>query len=99
MADNVEVLFNNGDQMNLRGRDHVKDGIEKFWQSFDTLRHEEINIYGTDQNFAHEALNHFTTWNGKRVTVRALACIDRDERGDILSLRIYSDQSELWTTR
>ena len=95
MAEDVEVLFNNGDYMNLRGRDQVGEALANFWRSFDNLRHEELNIYGTDRNFVHEALNHFRTLNGREVTVRAVACIDRNDRGEIASLRIYSDQSEL----
>ena len=97
MADDVEVVFNNGD-MAMRGREVVRDGLAEFWQSFDTLAHEELNIYGTDRNFVHEALNHYTTLDGRRVTVRAVAWIDRDDEGRISSLRVYNDQSPLWSS-
>jgi ketosteroid isomerase-like protein len=97
MADEVEVTFNNGD-MSMRGREAVREGLSQFWQSFGTLKHEELNVYGTDQNLVHEALNHYTTLDGRNVTIRAVAWIDRDRDGRVVSLRIYNDQSPLWAT-
>lgn len=97
MADDVEVVFNNG-EMTMRGRNVVHDGLSAFWKSFDTIEHDEMNIYGTDQNLVHEALNYYTTTDGRRVTIRAVAWIDRNERGEVTSLRIYNDQSPLFAT-
>lgn len=56
-------------------------------------------MYGTDERFAHEALNHYVTLDGRQVTLRAVACIDRDAEGRIAELRVYGDQSPLWGTR
>ena len=95
MSDDVEILFNNG-EMAMRGRDAVRAGLTQFWQSFGTLEHDEINIYGTDHNLVHEALNYYTTLDGRKVTVRAVAWIDRDDAGHVVSLRVYNDQSPLW---
>lgn len=95
MAEDVEVTFNNGD-MTMTGRDAVREGLAEFWQSFGTIEHDELNIYGTDRNLVHEALNRYTTLDGRKVTIRAVAWIDRDEDGRITSLRIYNDQSPLF---
>lgn len=95
MADDVEVSFNNGD-MSMRGRDAVREGLASFWQSFGTLEHDELNVYGTDRNLVHEALNHYTTLDGRQVTIRAVAWIDRDASGLITSLRLYNDQTPLF---
>lgn len=95
MADDVKVIFNNGD-MTMRGRAAVRDGLDQFWQSFGTLAHDELNVYGTDRNFVHEALNYYTSLDGREVIVRAVAWIDRDDGGLVTSLRIYNDQSPLW---
>jgi ketosteroid isomerase-like protein len=95
MADDVEASFNNG-EMTMRGREAVRDGLARFWQSFGTLAHDELNIYGTDRNLVHEALNYYTTLDGREVTIRAVAWVDRDDDGNIVSLRIYNDQSPLW---
>lgn len=74
----------------------MREGLSGFWQSFGTLRHEELNIYGTDSNFVHEALNHYTTLDGRQVVVRAVAWIDRNDAGEIDEVRIYNDQGPLW---
>lgn len=90
MGTDVEVIFNNG-EMAMSGRDAVRQGLSEFWQSFGTLRHDELNIDGEDRRFVHEALNYYTTLDGREVTIRAVAWIDRDDDGRITSLRIYND--------
>ena len=95
MADDVEVVFNNGD-VSMRGREDVRAGLREFWRSFGTLEHEELNLYGGARHLVHEALNHYTTLDGRAVTLRAVAWIDRDDDGLVTSLRVYSDQSPLW---
>lgn len=95
MAPSVRVSFNNG-EMALNGLPAVRDGLFKFWQSFGALRHEVLNIYGTDCNLVHEALNHYETLDGREVLVRAVAWIDRNEGGEIEEVRVYHDQSPLW---
>lgn len=95
LSPSITITFNNGNQT-FKGIDAVRKGLGSFWQTFGSLRHEELNIYGTDVNFVHEALNHCTTLDGRKVTIRAVAFIDRDKEGRIEELRIYSDQSPLW---
>jgi hypothetical protein len=45
----------------------------------------------------HEAPNHIGTLDGRRVSVRAVAFIDRDSEGRIEGMRIYNDQSPVWS--
>ena len=42
------------------------------------------------------SMNHDTTTDGREVTIRAVAWIDRNEAGEVTSLRAYKDQSLLW---
>lgn len=90
-----KITFNNGTPT-LQGLDDIRTGLSGFWATFGTLRHEELNIYGTDHNFVHEALNYYTTLDGREVVLRAVAFVDRDEEGKMEAARIYSDQSPLW---
>lgn len=89
------IRFNNG-HPTFRGIDEARTGLAAFWSTFDTIEHEELNVYGDERTLVHEALNHFVTLDGRRVTVCAVAFIDRDEQGLITELRVYGDQSGLW---
>lgn len=98
LSPSVTIIFNNG-ELTLNGLDAAREGLARFWQSFATIRHEEMNIYGTDRNFVHEALNHYTALDGRSVTVRAVAFVDRDQEGRIEGLRVYGDQTPLWVRK
>lgn len=89
------IMVNNGTPT-MKGTDVIQQGLGGFWQTFGSLEHEELNVYGTDKRFVHEALNHFTTLDGRKVTTRAVAFIDRDEEGRIEELRLYGDRSPVF---
>lgn len=95
MADDVEVSFNNGD-MTMRGRDAVRDGLAQFWQSFGTLAHDELNIDGTDRNLVHESAQLLHDARRAGGDHSGGGMVDRDDDGNVVSLRIYNDQSPLW---
>lgn len=97
LADDVEVQFNNDDP--LAGKQTAVAGLAGFWKSIQdmgyTLLHEPLNIYGGDDRYVLEALNHYDT-DGRRVTVRAVAFTDRDASGQVTSIRVYQDLSPLY---
>jgi SnoaL-like domain len=98
LSPSVSVQFNNDDPM--VGRDLVATGLSQFWGSVTamgyTLVHEPLNIYGDDQHFVLEALNHYDSANTARITVRATAWTDRDDDGHVTSVRLYQDISALY---
>ena len=81
----------------MSGIDVFREGLKSFWQGFKSIRHEELMMFGTEKNLVHEALNHYETLDGRQVTVRAVAFIDRDSEGRIEAMRIYNDQSPVWS--
>lgn len=133
-APEVMIGFNNDDPYRFKGQEEARKGLGQFWQSFQSIEHEELNLYcssptttrsstlssssasevgaeggdeekstgeertedGGDRHLVHEALNHYVTLDGRKVTLKAVAFIDRDEQGRIEHLRIYSDQSPLF---
>lgn len=99
MSPAVTITFNNGVNLgpNMSGIDVVREGLQSFWQGFKSIQHEELMILGTERNVVHEALNHYETLDGRRVTVKAVAFIDRDADGRIQAMRIYNDQSPVWS--
>lgn len=98
LADDVSIQFNNADPM--VGLERAKAGLGQFWGSITgmgyTLVHEPLNIYGTDDAFALEALNHYDTADRRRITIRAVAFTDRGADGKVTSVRIYQDVSPLY---
>ena len=65
----------------VQGKAAILAGLSQFWQSFSKLTHDLLNIYGNDDAFALEALNHYVRLDGETVTVRAVALTDRNATG------------------
>jgi ketosteroid isomerase-like protein len=89
LADDVSVQFNNAPA--TRGKPDVIAMLAGYWRSFAAIEHEPLNIYGSDQSFMLEALNHYVRHDGGKVTTRAVALTDRDAEGKVTSVRIYAD--------
>ena len=98
LADDVSIQFNNDEP--LVGKPAARAGLGQFWGAVSaagrTLRHEPLNIYGTDTTFGLEALNHYDAADGRRVTVRAAAFTDRGADGLVTSVRLYQDVSPVF---
>lgn len=90
LADDVEVQFNNDPP--LAGKATAVAALAEFWGSVTamgfSLLHEPLNIYGTDDRYVPEALNHYDASDGARITVRAVAFTDRDAAGAVSSIRL-----------
>lgn len=94
LAQDCTLVMNNADPM--QGKETVLSGLSQYWQSFGDLEHDLLNIYGTDQAFMLEALNHYMRLDGKPVTLRAVALTDRNDQGEVTSVRLYTDTSPLF---
>ncbi len=98
LADDVSVQFNNDEPMH--GKGVATEGLGQFWGSISgmgfTLVHEPLNVYGSDDAFVLEALNHYDKPGADRITVRAAAFTDRGEDGKVTSVRLYQDVSPLF---
>ncbi len=98
LADDVSVQFNN--EAPMVGKDIAKVGLGHFWGSVTAmgfaLVHEHINNYGEDHHFVMEALNHYDTSDGRRLTIRATAWTDRNHDGKVTAVRLYQDLSPLY---
>ena len=97
LADGVVMHMNNAPP--VRGKPAVVAGLAAYWQTFGTLEHDLLNIYGTDTAFMLEALNLYTRADGKPVACRAVALTDRDAAGNVSAFRLYTDVSQLFTVR
>lgn len=94
LADECVMQFNND---SYEGKTAILQNIANYWNTFDSVTHDLLNIYGSDRSFVLEALNHYQRNNNKTVTVTAVAITDRNERGLVTSSRLYSDITPLFT--
>ena len=94
LADDCVMQQNNAEP--VEGKAAILAGLAQYWNTFGTLEHELLNIYGTDSAFMLEALNDYTRKDGKPVTLRAVALTDRNEAGQVVSFRFYTDTAPLF---
>jgi ketosteroid isomerase-like protein len=94
LADDVVLQMNNAEP--TVGKAAVLAGLAQYWPSFATIEHDLLNIYGTDDHYVLEALNHYTTHDGRAVTLRAVAFTDKDADGQVESVRLYTDTTPLF---
>ena len=94
LADDVVMQTNNYPA--VKGKEANLENLAQYWQSFGDLEHDLLNIYGSDEAFVLEALNHYTRLEGERVTLRAVAFTDRNEAGQVKAVRLYTDTSPLF---
>jgi ketosteroid isomerase-like protein len=94
LAPDCSVQSNNHPPM--EGKDVVMQGLADYWKTFAALEHDLLNIYGSDSSFVLEALNHYKRHDGKAVTIRAVAFTDRNEKGLVTSVRLYTDTTPLF---
>jgi ketosteroid isomerase-like protein len=94
LADDVVLQMNSAEP--VRGKQAVLEGLGYYWPSFGSIKHDLLNIYGTDDSFVLEALNHYTRLDGEAVTLRAVAITDRNAQGLVTAVRIYTDTAPLF---
>ena len=94
LADDVSLQMNNEEP--TVGKQAVLAALGAYWPTFGTLEHDLLRIYGTDESFCLEAVNHYTRADGAPVTLRAVAFTDRDADGRAGSVRFYTDTGPLY---
>ena len=96
LADDVSIQFGNAPA--VTGKAVVREMLAGYWQSFAAIEHDLTNIYGTDDRYVLEADNHYVRYDGRKVTVRAVAFTDKDADGKVRSVRIYGDTSPVFAS-
>lgn len=95
LADDCEFYLNNLGP--IQGKSAIVALLGQYWPTFRTLRHDLLTILGSDRHFMLEALNHYTRLDGSPVTLRAVAITIRNEAGLVISARIYTDTTPLFS--
>ena len=80
----------------IEGRAAIFARLPYFAPSFRTVDHELLDAFGTDSALALETLNHCTRTDGTPVTLRSATFIDREVGGRAISIRLYTDTTDLY---
>lgn len=94
LSPDVSITFGNAPA--VEGKDAVVGMLKSYWQSFKSIEHDLLNIYGTDRNYVLEAFNHYERDDGQKVSVRAVAFTDVDQTGLVSAIRVFGDTSALF---
>lgn len=94
LADDCQMYMNNDGP--IEGKEAILSMLGPYWGSFASLEHDLLNIFGNDEAWVLEALNHYQRHDGKSVTVRAVAITERSPQGLAQSVRVYSDPSPVF---
>lgn len=94
LAQDCSVQSNNNPP--VEGKQVVMQGLAAYWETFASLEHDLLNIYGSDSSFVLEALNHYKRTDGQLVTIKAVAFTDRNKEGLVTSVRFYTDTTPVF---
>lgn len=75
----------------MHGHESIAAAFERYYEAIESIEHELLNIYGTDQRFCVEMLCVYTRTDGSSVTLPAAVFMDRGEDGRITWARSYID--------
>lgn len=95
LAEDCQLQF--GNNPIAQGRDNLLNGIAIFWKNIQGLDHSFINVLGTDNLFAAEAIIDYTTSKGKLVPLPCTTLIKRNEAGQASSIKIFIDTTPLFS--
>ena len=75
----------------LHGHEPIAAAFERYYEAIESIEHDLLNIYGTDQQFCVEMLCVYKRRDGTSVTLPAAVFMDRSADGRITWARSYID--------
>lgn len=86
-----DCVININNDLPLDGVAEITARLSLQWSHFTAIRHEPINIYGNDNQFAVEMICHYERRDGKHAHVPLATFVDRGEDGCATMINIYID--------
>jgi hypothetical protein len=86
-----DCVININNDLPLDGAAEIKARLALQWANFSSIRHEPINIYGNDNQFAVEMICRYERRDGKHADVPLATFVDRDASGLATMINIYID--------
>jgi hypothetical protein len=91
-----ECTLQFGNSPLVKGKNAMLQGIGSFWQTINGLHHHFLNILGSDDHFAAEALIYYTRKDKRVVYIPCVTTIQRNSEGKAISLKIFIDVNPIY---
>lgn len=95
LAEDCKLMFGNNPVVECNNE--IIGGIKHFWDAINGLDHSFINILGTDNLFAAEALIDYTRKDNKVMPLPCVTVIERNSEGLAKHIGIFIDTTPLFT--
>ena len=94
LAEDCELQFGNNPV--VRCNNEIIGGIKYFWETINKLNHSFVNVFGTDNHFATEAIVDYTRKDGQVVQIPCVTTIKRNEDNLVSELKIFIDTTPIY---
>lgn len=94
LAEDCQLMFGNNPV--VKCNNEIIGGIKHFWEAINGLDHSFLNVIGSDNHFAAEALIDYTRKDNKVVQVPCVTIIERNEKGLASFVKIFIDTSPIF---
>lgn len=94
LADDCQLQFGNNPVVHCNNE--IIGGIQHFWDSIQGLDHSFLNVFGTDENMAAEALIDYTRKDGQVVQIPCVTVIQRNDAGLASLIKIFLDTTPIF---
>jgi hypothetical protein len=94
LAANCQLQF--GNNPIVQCNNEIIGGIKHFWETINGLDHSFLNILGSDDHFAAEAIIDYTRKDNQVVLVPCVTIIKRNHEGLASSIQIFIDTTPIY---
>lgn len=92
-----DAMLQTNNRVPAHGHAAIAAELARYWQGFNAIRHEPLNILGYDDHFAIEMLCHYALHGGAVFTIPACGFLSRNGEGRIQTMRLFADVSPIFS--
>jgi hypothetical protein len=94
LAPDCQLQF--GNNPIVKCNNEIIGGIKHFWETINGLDHSFLNVLGSDQYFAAEAIIDYTRKDNQVVQIPCVTIIQRNDEGLAYSIQIFIDTTPIY---
>ena len=94
LAEDCQLMFGNNPV--VKCNNEIIGGIKHFWEAINGLDHSFLNVLGSDNHLAAEALIDYTRKDNQMVQIPCVTVIERNESGLASFVKIFIDTTPIF---